>query len=183
MKFNQKNIAIALMVVGAISVGSALGASTSAKFSKSMYEKTGSITSAKFNINSTMKGNVDKVTIEGHNLHPGTTAQLTSFDVNKEGTQVPVEYTLTLKPEGDLFKDGTPITLVAHRAVDGDVKEKIDLQFVDGKYQAESLVPLSDNDTFIIDWQWPFESGKNDNEFSGKTGQVLVQIDAVQVKK
>lgn len=183
MKFSQKRVAIAIAAVGLISIGSALGATTSAKYSKSMYKTTGDLTSAVFNVNSTMSGNVDTVTLNGNQLYPGSTAQLTSFDVNKKGTQVPVEYTLTLDTHGDLFNNGTPVALVAYRAVDGVVKDKIELEFVDGKYVSKGLTPLSDNDTFIIDWNWPFESGKNDNGFIGKTGQVTVQIDAVQVQK
>lgn len=106
-------------------------------------------------------------------LYPGMeTREVYTFDINKNNTEVPLEYSVNLTPSGDLFpSDGsTPIELKMERLIDGNWTT------VDHSTQFR---PENDTESYRILIDWPH--GDNDIEFQGTTGNISLEVVATQV--
>ncbi|MFD2442831.1 hypothetical protein ACFSO7_02325 [Bacillus sp. CGMCC 1.16607] len=108
-------------------------------------------------------------------LYPGMdTVEAYSFSINKNNTEVPVEYKVNLTPSGDLFPQGstTPVVL--------EMKRKIDNNWVKVDY-TNTFKPASEKEEFKIYVSWPH--GNNDIAFQGKSGNIKLEVVATQVDK
>lgn len=109
----------------------------------------------------------------GDKLYPGMKPiEAYSFIINKNNTEVPVEYKVQLTPSGNLFPEagGSPIAISLKKEVGG--------VWVDVDYST-SFKPSNDNEQFKILVDWPH--GDNDIDFQGKTGSIKLEVVATQV--
>lgn len=109
----------------------------------------------------------------GDDLYPGMdTREVYSFQINKNDTDLPLEYTVDLTPSGDLFpEDGSsPVDVTMEREVDGEWTE------VD---YTTTFEPESDTESYRILVDWPH--GDNDIDFQGATGNMKLEVVATQI--
>ncbi|MFS0821606.1 hypothetical protein [Bacillus sp. 1P02SD] len=160
---------VALFVVSIAIVG------TIAYYSLSFSSGNNVAKSASFKVNATHDGHEigdEQFEIEDA-LYPGMdTVEAYSFEVDKNGTSVPVEYTVKLTPSGDLFPQGveSPVTLTVQRQLDG---KWVPLD------HTSSFKPEADKENYRILVDWPHS--KNDIDFEGKTGNIHLEVIATQV--
>jgi len=108
-------------------------------------------------------------------LVPGMdTLEAYQFEINKNSTDLPVEYMINLNPSGELFpEDGSsPIELTLQRDVEGT--------WVDIDYTT-TFTPEYDVESFRVLVDWPH--GENDIDFQGKTGNIYLEVVATQVEE
>ena len=108
-------------------------------------------------------------------LFPGMeTVEAYSFKINKNNTDVPVEYKVNLTPSGDLFPQdkSTPVVLKLQRQIDNN--------WVNIDY-TNTFKPQKDTENFKVLVNWPH--GQNDIAFQGKTGNIHLEVVATQVDK
>ncbi|WAA12784.1 hypothetical protein [Fervidibacillus halotolerans] len=106
-------------------------------------------------------------------LYPGMdTLEAYSFSINKNLTEVPMEYEVKVMPDGDLFPaDGSsPVVLTLQREVEGNW-ENIDLQ--------STFIPKADVENLRILLDWPHSD--RDTAFQGKTGNINLEVIARQI--
>ncbi|WP_099361292.1 hypothetical protein [Fredinandcohnia onubensis] len=106
-------------------------------------------------------------------LYPGMqTVEAYSFEVDKTGTEVPVEYSVKLSPSGELFPQGveSPVTFTLQRHIDGE--------WVALDYSA-AFKPEVDKENYRILVDWPHSD--NDIDFEGKSGNIHLEVIATQV--
>ncbi|GFZ75937.1 hypothetical protein GCM10010978_16960 [Compostibacillus humi] len=103
-------------------------------------------------------------------LYPGMeTKEVYQFDIQRNNTELPLEYEVNLKKEGELFKEGSPVVITIERNVEGKwVEAEPELKFV----------PNSDVEQFRILADWPHSD--NDIDFQGLTGKIHLQVIAKQ---
>ncbi|MEH7385963.1 hypothetical protein V7147_11210 [Bacillus sp. JJ1521] len=106
-------------------------------------------------------------------LYPGMeTKEVYNFEINRNNTDLPVEYKVKLLPSGDLFPAGTssPVVLTLQRLVDG--------KWVDVAFESK-FKPGNDVEKFkvFVDWK----HSDNDIAFQGKTGNIKLEVVATQV--
>ncbi len=109
----------------------------------------------------------------GEGLYPGMeTKEIYSFDIEKNNTELPVEYEVKLLSSGDLFPaDNTsPVVLTLKKLVDGNWA---DVAF-ETKFKPENAV---EKYKVFVDWK----HGDNDIAFQGKTGNIKLEVVASQV--
>jgi hypothetical protein len=169
----NKKIAISLFAVLFIAIA-AIG--TVAYFTKSFTSDNNVAKAASFT--------VDAVNAEGktignaefklnEKLFPGMdTLEAYSFQINKNDTDVPVEYKVNLSPQGELFPqdNSSPIVMKLQRNIDG--------QWTDIDYST-AFKPVNDVESFKVLINWPH--GENDIAFQGKTGDIKLEVVATQV--
>lgn len=107
----------------------------------------------------------------GDKLYPGMEKkEVYSFEIRKNNTEVPVEYSVYLNKNGELFKTGTPVVVTLERNVEGQWVEVA---------QDFTFRPDYDIESFRIFVDWPH--GNNDIDFQGLTGTLHLQVVATQV--
>ncbi|WP_017187209.1 hypothetical protein [Alkalibacillus haloalkaliphilus] len=109
----------------------------------------------------------------GEDLYPGMEQrEVYSFNINKNNTELPVEYSVNLNASGDLFpSDGdSPVVLTMERMINDDWEE------VD---HSETFMPENDTEQYRILVNWPH--GDNDIDFQGATGDIALEVVATQV--
>ncbi|GAA0469508.1 hypothetical protein [Alkalibacillus silvisoli] len=109
----------------------------------------------------------------GDDLYPGMDEkEVYSFDINKNNTELPVEYSVDLNTNGDLFPSNgdSPVVLTMERMIDGNWEE------VD---HSETFTPENDTEQYRILVNWPH--GDNDIEFQGASGDIALEVVATQV--
>lgn len=149
---------------------------TVAYFSKSFKSDSNRATAASFEVEAVnAQGKVigDAQFDLDEKLYPGMKpAEVYSFSINKNNTEVPVQYKVNLSPSGDLFPaDGsTPIKLTMQRNMNGN--------WTDIDYNSE-FKPEATAESFRISVEWPH--GNNDIAFQGKTGNIKLEVVATQI--
>ncbi len=106
-------------------------------------------------------------------LYPGMeTMEVYDFEINRNNTELPVEYMVKLLPSGDLFPTDktSPVVLTLQRLVGG---KWVDVNF-ESKFKPENKV---EKFKVFVDW----EHGKNDIAFQAKTGNIKLEVVATQV--
>lgn len=107
----------------------------------------------------------------GGKLYPGMPeVEAYSFQIKKNNTDVPVEYSVNLITSGELFTGNSPVRLT--------LKRNIDNQWVDVDY-SQTFTPQNDIESYKIVVDWPH--GNNDIAYQGKTGNVKLSVVATQV--
>ncbi|MEH7123056.1 hypothetical protein V7149_17185 [Bacillus sp. JJ1503] len=169
----KKKISLSLFAVLFVAIA-IMG--TVAYFSKSFTSDSNTATAASFEVDAV---NADGTTIGNGEfnldgkLYPGMkTIEAYSFKINKNNTEVPVEYKVNLTPSGDLFPEGggSPIAISMQRELDG--------RWVEMDYSS-AFKPDYDTESFKIYIDWPH--GDNDIDFQGKTGNIKLEVVATQV--
>ncbi|WBL14707.1 hypothetical protein [Sutcliffiella sp. NC1] len=148
---------------------------TIAYFSKSFTSSNNVVTAATFNVDVV---NADGQTIkdgEFHldgNLFPGMEPlEAYTFHINKNETNVPVEYSVSLTPTGELLvNDESPLNLTLQRLMNDE--------WVTVDYAA-TFRPERDVEKYRVMVDWPH--GNNDIAFQGKSGNVKIEVVATQV--
>ncbi|MEH7344373.1 hypothetical protein V7122_10915 [Bacillus sp. JJ1532] len=169
----KKKIGISLIAVIFVAIA-VMG--TVAYFSKSFTSDNNTATAASFEVEAvnsegTTIGDA-QFNLDGK-LYPGMKpVEVYSFSINKNNTEVPVQYKVNLNPSGNLFPaDGTtPIKLTLQRNMNGD--------WTDIDYQTE-FKPEADVESFKIFAEWPH--GENDIAFQGMTGNIKLEVVATQI--
>ncbi|MFD2442832.1 hypothetical protein ACFSO7_02330 [Bacillus sp. CGMCC 1.16607] len=170
----KKKVGISLLA-GGIVAGSIMG--TVAYYTKSFTSDSNVAQAAKFEVDAV---NSKGETIGsgqfnlGEKLLPGMEPmEVYSFQINKNQTEVPVEYKVNLTPSGDLFPqdNSSPVVLKLQRLM-GD--KWVDLD------QNNPFKPESETEKFKVFVSWPH--GENDIAFQGKTGNVHLGVVATQVE-
>ncbi|MEH7344353.1 hypothetical protein V7122_10815 [Bacillus sp. JJ1532] len=169
----KKKISLSLFAVLFVAIA-IMG--TVAYFSKSFTSDNNTATAASFEVDAvnaegTSIGNAE-FNLDGK-LYPGMkTIEAYSFKINKNNTEVPVEYKVNLTPSGDLFPEGggSPIAISMQRDMDG--------RWVEMDYSS-AFKPDYDTESFKIYIDWPH--GDNDIDFQGKTGNIKLEVVATQV--
>lgn len=162
-------IAATLLVVAAIS-------GTTAYFVKEFTSDNNTATAATFDVDVVdADGNTiadGQFNLDGE-LYPGMdTIVAYQFDVMRNNTELPFEYTVDLTGSGGLFpEDGSsPIALTMQKQ-DGD-------DWVEVNYDG-AIVPEADVESYRILVDWPH--GDNDIDFQGLTGTLTLNVVATQV--
>lgn len=169
----KKKIGLSLFAVLFIAIA-IMG--TVAYFSKSFTSEDNIATAATFDVDVVNKDGKTIGNAEFNlddKLYPGMKSiEAYSFIINKNNTEVPVEYKVQLTPSGDLFPEagGSPIVISLKKEVGG--------VWVDVDYFT-SFKPSNDNEQFKILVDWPH--GDNDIDFQGKTGSIKLEVVATQV--
>lgn len=169
----KKKIGISLFAVLFVAIAM-MG--TVAYFSKSFTSDSNTATAASFEVEAVnAQGKVigDAQFDLDEKLYPGMKpVEVYNFSINKNNTEVPVQYKVNLSPSGDLFPaDGsTPIKLTMQRYMNGS--------WADIDYNSE-FKPESDVESFRISVEWPH--GDNDIAFQGKNGNIKLEVVATQV--
>src|SRR5690625_1633453 len=162
-------IAATLLVVAAIS-------GTTAYFVKEFTSDNNTATAATFDVDVVdANGNTiddGQFNLDGE-LYPGMdTIVAYQFDVKRNNTELPFEYTVDLTGSGDLFpEDGSsPIVLTMQKQVGEDW---VDVHF-DG-----AIVPEDEVESYriLVDWS----HSDNDIDFQGATGTLKLNVVATQV--
>ncbi|MEH7123014.1 hypothetical protein V7127_07130 [Bacillus sp. JJ1773] len=169
----KKKIGLSLIAVIFVAIA-VMG--TVAYFSKSFTSDNNTATAASFEVEAvnsegTTIGDA-QFNLDGK-LYPGMKpVEVYNFSINKNNTEVPVQYKVNLNPSGDLFpEDGTtPIKLTLQRNIGGD--------WSDIDYQTE-FKPEADVESFKILAEWPH--GDNDISFQGMTGNIKLDVVATQI--
>ncbi len=149
---------------------------TFAYFSKSFTSDKNTVTAASFeveavNADGTVIGDAE-FSLAGK-LYPGMkTIEAYTFQINKNNTEVPVEYKINVLPSGDLFpEDGTsPIVMTLQRNMSGTWTDN-DLQ--------STFIPEADTESLKILIDWPH--GDHDIDFQGMTGNIKLEVVAMQI--
>src|SRR5690625_2850519 len=164
-------IAATLLVVAAIS-------GTTAYFVKEFTSDNNTATAATFDVDVVdADGNTiadGQFNLDGE-LYPGMdTIVAYQFDVKKNNTELPYEYTVDLSGSGGLFPDdgSSPIALTMQKQ-EGD-------DWVDVNYDG-AIVPEADVESYRILVDWPH--GDNDIDFQGATGTLKLNVVATQVDR
>ena len=149
---------------------------TVAYFTKSFGSDTNIVTAASFNVDVV---NSEGTTIGdgefnlGDKLFPGMDqVEAYSFQIKKNNTDVPIEYSIILTSSGDLFPSNahTPIALALQRNIDDE--------WVEVDYST-TFRPKNDTERYRILVDWPHSD--NDIDFQGKTGNIKLEVIATQV--
>ncbi|WP_449620324.1 hypothetical protein [Robertmurraya sp. Marseille-Q9965] len=147
---------------------------TLAYFSKSFTSDGNAAAAAKFNVEAVdAKGELigDGQFDLGEDFYPGMkTLEAYSFQINKNKTEVPVEYSVQLTPSGKLFSKNTPIKLSLQRSVNNE--------WVNVDYST-TFRPESDTESYRVLVDWPHSD--NDIDFQGKKGNIKLEVLATQV--
>lgn len=108
----------------------------------------------------------------GEDLFPGMEQkEVYQFQIDRNNTDLPVEYEVNLTPEGELFADGdSPIQMTLEMLEDDEWVE-IDL--------ASSFELENNSESFRVLVDWPHSD--NDIDYQGLTGNVHLQVVATQV--
>ncbi|WP_077619805.1 hypothetical protein [Bacillus sinesaloumensis] len=106
-------------------------------------------------------------------LYPGMeTREVYNFEINRNNTELPVEYMVKLLPSGDLFPadKNSPVVLTLKRLVEGN--------WVNVNFET-TFKPKNDVEKFKVFVDW--EHSENDIAFQGKTGNIKLEVVATQV--
>lgn len=172
MNFIKKN-KLVISLVGVLLLAIAT-IGTVAYFSKNFTSDNNVAAAAKFDVNAVNSigqtiGNGDFNL--GEDLYPGMdTLEVYNFQIKKNETELPVEYSVNLTPSGELFNNGTPIQLTLQRNVN-DAWINVDY--------SETFRPESETESYKILVDWPHSD--NDIDFQGKTGNIKLDVVATQV--
>ena len=175
MKFlNLKKKSFWLIVASIVVIGSISG--TTAYFTKEFISDNNVVTAAAFDVDVVdSNGNPiadGQFNLDG-DLYPGMdTLVAYQFDVKRNNTELPYEYTVDLSKNGDLFpEDGSsPIVVTMQKLVDDEWVD-VDLN--------STFFNENDVETYRILVDWPH--GDNDIAFQGLTGTLKLEIVATQV--
>lgn len=175
MKFlNLKKKSFWLIVASIVVIGSISG--TTAYFTKEFISDNNVVTAAAFDVDVVdSNGNPiadGQFNLDG-DLFPGMdTLVAYQFDVKRNNTELPYEYTVDLSKNGDLFpEDGSsPIVVTMQKLVDDEWVD-VDLN--------STFFNENDVETYRILVDWPH--GDNDIEFQGLTGTLKLEVVATQV--
>lgn len=170
----MKKKAIFVLLTGLI-VAVAVG-STVAYFTKEYTSQNNVATASSFDVDVV---NADGETISDSDfdldgeLFPGMEQkEVYQFQIEKNNTEVPVEYEVNLHPEGELFpEDGSsPVRLTMQKYVD---EAWMDIEL------SSSFALENETEDFRILVDWPHSD--QDIDFQGKTGSVNLQVVTTQV--
>ncbi len=160
---------VSLLVVCIAVVGTIAYYSLSFKSDKNM------ATAASFKVEAKHNGQaIGDEQFQLDELYPGMeTIEAYSFEVNKKGTEVPVEYQVKLTPSGELFpaNANSPVTFTLQRQLDG---EWVSLD------HSTAFKPEADVENYRILVDWPHSD--NDIDFEGKSGNIRLEVIATQVE-
>ena len=162
-------IATSMLVIAAIS-------GTTAYFTKEFTSDNNVATAAAFDVDVVDESGNTIANGQFHldgDLYPGMeTIVAYQFDVKRNQTELPFEYSVDLTGSGDLFPDdgSSPITLTLQKQ-EGD-------SWVDIDYDS-AFVPSADVETYRILVDWPH--GENDIDFQGLTGTLALNVVATQI--
>lgn len=168
----KKKLSLLLIVVLALSL--ALG--TFAFYKKTFISDNNKVRAARFVVDS--KGTLDEDEVFDLTevpIYPGVKLEVHEFIIDKTDTEVPVEYTITVTPYGELFEavaeGDSPVNLTVLRKV-GDEWEDI------GGLEDVVVIPDNDVEQFRIDLEWIHS--EYDIEYQGKLGTVKIEVKAIQ---
>src|SRR5690625_3038257 len=162
-------IATSMLLIAAIS-------GTTAYFTKELSSDNNVATAAAFD--------VDVVDADGNTIADGQfhldgdlypemeTIVAYQFDIQRNNTELPFEYSVDLAANGELFpEDGSsPIALTLQKQ-EGD-------SWVDVDYNS-AIIPEGDIESYRILVDWPH--GENDIDFQGLTGTLALNVVATQI--
>lgn len=159
----------------------ALGIGTLAYYSKGFTSEDNILRAAKFTVdsNGTLDGK-DKFSLVGRDLYPGVKEDnLYEFEIDRKDTEVPVEYEITVLPEGEIFESidkqkHSPIEISLYRKVE-DKWEKLD------KTKNIKLIPNYDVENFKLGLNWGHSD--YDVEYQNTTGKIDINVVATQMDK
>ena len=160
----------AVLVLAIVTIG------TVAYFMKSFESNDNTTTAASFDVDVVNAGGQtigDREFNLGDKLFPGMDkVEAYSFQINKNNTELPVEYNVNLTASGDLFPSdmNSPIVLALQRNIDGG--------WIDVDYST-TFRPENAIESYRILVDWPH--GDNDINFQGKTGNIKLEVVATQV--
>lgn len=171
----KKNLLSLILVVLLVLT---LGMGTFAYYTKTFTSAENVVRSANFIVDSkgTLDNNVE-FDLTNDPLYPGIKKDVYEFKIDKTGTEVPVEYKLTVSGNDELFStiDGvaSPVVLSILRK-SGDTWTTID--------NDSTIDPTEDVENFKINLEWNHDN-VNDIKFQGKTGKISINVVATQLDK
>lgn len=169
----KKKLSLLLIVVLVLSL--TLG--TLAFYRKTFTSDNNKIRAARFTVHSdgTLDGD-EKFDLTEEPIYPGVELEVYEFKIDKTGTEVPVEYKITVTPYDELFapvsEGNSPVNLTVLRKVG---EEWVDI----GGLNEVVVAPDNDIEEFRIDLKW--DHSDYDIEYQGKPGKVRINVEAEQV--
>ncbi|WP_033826550.1 hypothetical protein [Bacillus andreraoultii] len=168
----KKKTMLGILIVFVLMIGTFLG--TWAYFSKTFKSDNNLAKAAVFDVDVVGKNGKTIANADfnlDEDLYPGMkTKEVYQFDIKRNNTKLPVQYTVSLITSGNLFKAGTPVTLTLQKQVDNKW-ENVSPE--------STLKPSQDVERFriLVDWL----HGKNDIDFQGAKGNIHLSVFAEQV--
>lgn len=171
---NKKLWSVLLIAVLAF----ALGLGSMAYYTRTFTSDNNTIATAKFKVssNGTLDGNA-KFQIGGESIYPGVKLDAYSFEIDKKGTQVPMEYTISLSLDGEAFEDkkGNPSPLKV-----SVLREKEDGWEDIGGLEKVKIEPEKEVEKFKVHISWP-HNDEIDADFEDLGGIININVIAKQI--
>lgn len=163
----KKNL-LTLMLVGVLAF--ALGMGTLAYFTKTFTSNDNLVRAARFEVdsNGTLDGDV-KFNLNDDPLYPGMSMDVYEFEIDQKGTEVPVEYAISVSGFDPLFEGKTPVDLTVLR--------KVEDEWV--TFEDTVLANPESVEYFKINLNWSHSD--NDTDYQGKLGKININVVASQV--
>ncbi|MGH4123099.1 MAG: hypothetical protein ACREV6_09245 [Clostridium sp.] len=181
-KFMNKKTIMGIALAGVIAAGA--GTATMAAYKKN-FTSANTITSAKFTVNSdkltdkrsTTAQKEAILTLTGSALRPGIGGESKTFNITKQGTELPVKYDISITGTGDLFAANTPIQLKLLRCTNPTetVESNRQWQVMPSLNPTLQRDEVKDTEIFKLAWNW-VENDNNDILFQGLSGLVNVGL-------
>lgn len=191
----KKSKIISLLLVGLLAFGAGLG--TFALFSTQVSSDGNTFDTARFEIRPIGKGGSDFQTkqFEVKDMHPLQEGGSSEFTVVKNNetikTGVPVEYTISINGDGNLFESPEGYT--------SPIKFKLERKNSNNEFvvvcddvftQSYTLSDVSDDQSkipadveeFRISYEWNSITNENDTFYAGKSGNIDINFNAIQVE-
>ena len=168
----EKKLSLAIAIILVLS----LALATFALYTKSFIGNN-KLRAAKFKVHSNGTLNGDAMfDLTDRPIYPGIELEVYEFQIDKTGTEVPVEYEININSHGGLFEPveegDSPVLLTLLRKTGEDWLELDELYSV-------KIVANDDLEEFRIDLKW--ENTNYDIEYQGKIGIVEIEVKATQM--
>lgn len=170
----EKKLSLSIIIILVLS----LVLATFALYTKSFIGDNNKVRAARFTVDS--KGTLDgdaKFDLTDSPIYPGVELEVYEFQIDKTGTEVPVEYEITVSSHGKLFEPVTegesPVIVSLLRKIGDDWLEMEGLDNV-------QVIPTEDLEEFRIDLKW--EDSNYDIEYQGKPGTIKIKAVATQTE-
>lgn len=156
----------------------ALGLGSMAFYTRVFNSNNNTVKTAKFKVssNGTLDGD-KKFDLTEEPIFPGVDLDVYEFEIDKKDTEVPVKYTVSVVPAGDLFEaqNGNP------SPVKVSVLRKIGEGWTDiGGLSGIEIIPDEIIERFKIHIAWP-HNDEFDADFEDLYGEINIQVVAKQV--
>lgn len=169
----QQKLSLLLILVLILSL--ALG--TTAYYKKTFSSDANVVRAARFVVSTDGTLDEDKVfDLTDTPIYPGVELEVYNFKIDKTGTEVPVEYEITVTPYGELFEPvetgNSPVNLTI-------LQKKVDNWKSIGGLEKVIVEPEKDIEEFKVHLNW--DHTEYDIEYQGKGGTVKIEVIATQI--